>query len=43
MAKLSFNANDYPSVGVEVELGLVDMQTGKLANSIQSGTRSIAS
>ncbi len=36
MAKLTFNANDYPTVGVEIELGLVDVQTGKLANSIES-------
>jgi glutamate---cysteine ligase / carboxylate-amine ligase len=36
MSKLVFNSNDRPTLGVEIELGLVDAQTGELANSIQA-------
>ena len=35
MNKLVFNPNDSPSVGVELELGLVDGQTMALSNSVQ--------
>lgn len=34
MAKLEFNRNDYPTLGVELELGLVDEQTMELSSSI---------
>lgn len=34
MAKITFNPNDYPTLGVEIELGLVDGQTGALSSSI---------
>jgi glutamate---cysteine ligase / carboxylate-amine ligase len=34
MAKLDFAHNDEPTVGIEIELGLVDAQTGELSSSI---------
>lgn len=34
MSKLHFNHNDYPTLGVELELALVDRQTGALTSSI---------
>ena len=34
MTKLQFNGNDYPSVGIELELALVDNQTFALSSSI---------
>ncbi|MDG2380922.1 MAG: YbdK family carboxylate-amine ligase [Pirellulaceae bacterium] len=36
MGKLSFNGNDHPSLGVEIELGLVDIDSGDLSSSIQA-------
>ena len=36
MAKINFNPNDFPTLGVEIELGLIDMENGTLANSILS-------
>ena len=35
MSKLTFNSNDRPTLGVELELGLVDAETMALANSIE--------
>ena len=35
MSKLDFNANDKPTIGIELELGLVDAQTMNLSNSVQ--------
>ncbi|MBW3598993.1 MAG: YbdK family carboxylate-amine ligase [Planctomycetes bacterium] len=34
MSKLTFNSNDRPTLGVELELGLVDAETMALANSV---------
>jgi len=36
MAKINFNPNDFPTLGVEIELGLIDMENGTLANLILS-------
>ncbi|MCP4190710.1 MAG: YbdK family carboxylate-amine ligase [Planctomycetaceae bacterium] len=36
MGKLGFNGNDHPSLGVEIELGLVDVDSGDLSSSIQA-------
>jgi len=33
MSKIEFNANDHPTVGIELELGLVDGETMALSNS----------
>ena len=35
MAKLKFNQNDSPTLGVEIELALVDRNTFALSSSIQ--------
>ena len=35
MSKIEFNSNDRPTLGVELELGLVDAQTMALSNSIE--------
>ena len=35
MSKLTFNNNDYPTLGVEIELQLVDADTFALSNSIE--------
>lgn len=35
MAKLAFRSNDYPTLGVELELGLVDGETMALSSSIE--------
>jgi carboxylate-amine ligase len=35
MGKLTFRSNDRPTLGVEIELGLVDAQSMALANSIE--------
>ncbi|MCA9246519.1 MAG: YbdK family carboxylate-amine ligase [Planctomycetales bacterium] len=34
MSKLTFNSNQLPTVGIEIELGLVDEQTMELSNSV---------
>ena len=34
MSKLDFNSNDSPTIGIELELGLVDNQTLSLSNSV---------
>ena len=34
MSKLTFNSNDRPTVGIELELGLVDGRTMELSSSI---------
>ena len=34
MSKLEFNENDYPTIGVELEFGILDQQTGALSSSI---------
>ena len=36
MAKLQFKSNDRPTVGIELELGLVDQDTRALSSSIES-------
>jgi len=36
MTKLDFTSNSSPSVGIEIELGLVDMETMLLANQIEA-------
>ncbi|MEX0819891.1 MAG: YbdK family carboxylate-amine ligase [Pirellulaceae bacterium] len=36
MNKLTFNSNDRPTVGIELELGLVDAQTMELSSSIEA-------
>lgn len=36
MSKLTFNSNDRPTVGIELELGLVDGQTMELSSSIEA-------
>ncbi len=36
MSKLTFHSNDRPSVGIELELGLVDGRTMELSNSIEA-------
>lgn len=36
MSKLTFNSNDRPTVGIELELGLIDGQTMELSSSIQA-------
>ena len=33
MAKIEFNRNDRPTVGIEIELGLVDAETMALASA----------
>ena len=35
MSKLDFNANDKPTIGIELELGLVDANTLNLSNSVR--------
>jgi len=35
MSKLKFNSNEEPTVGIELELGLVDANTLELSNSVQ--------
>ena len=35
MSKLEFNANDTPTIGIELELGLVDARTMNLSNSVR--------
>lgn len=36
MSKIEFRANNYPTLGVELELGLVDSKTMELSSSVQS-------
>ena len=36
MSKLTFNSNDRPTVGIELELGLVDAHTMELSSAIES-------
>ena len=36
MSKLTFNSNSRPTVGIELELGLVDGQTMELSSSIEA-------
>src|SRR3990167_10546652 len=36
MSKLTFNSNERPTVGIELELGLVDGQTMELSSSIEA-------
>ncbi|MFO7907690.1 MAG: glutamate-cysteine ligase family protein, partial [Pirellulaceae bacterium] len=34
MRKLEFNSNEHPTLGIELELGLVDARTWELSSSI---------